>query len=181
MPRRKDVWKTPLGQEIEEKLIRGEIKGIDAAAILGISPAAVSIHMRRLKLRKEKFIAEMEREEKPKTDYKETFFNEVELLKKNIEKLLEMMGKLEKRSFLSPSWYNMYLRNMRELRETCETLLRLKGEMPEISVAIQVTQYKQHINILNNFIFERHPELIDEYEQFLREKLAELGGTEQSY
>ena len=44
-PGRKDVWKTEQGIEIEAKLLRGEIKQKDAAGLLGITPAAVYVHI----------------------------------------------------------------------------------------------------------------------------------------
>ena len=185
---RKNVWETPLGQELEAKLLRGEIKQKDAAKQLGISSAAVSKHMKYIQSQMDKIRVKMEDIDYTRKVVKEKAdkaINEVEIIKRNIDKLLEWEKRAEKYMNLSPAWFNTVLKVAKELREHCETLLRLTGElMPETQITIQFTKYEQHINILNTFIFElaeklKKPEIIDWYEQFLREKLAELKPTTQ--
>jgi len=175
-PGRKDVWKTEQGIEIEAKLLRGEIKQKDAAGLLGITPAAVCAHLKRIR----KPLLEKKEEVLKETAEKAVskLADEVNIIIQNIDRLESLQKELESQLYVSPAWVSLYLKTLKELREHAETLLKLKGEMPEMTITFNITKYEQHITILNNFIFEKHPELIDEYEQYLREKLNELRGPE---
>jgi len=184
MPK-KSVWELhPRGPELEEKLLKGEMKQKEIAAILGITEQAVSIHKRKLMaLVKKEVKKEVLKHPEIVKEKIETAFNEIELIKKGIEKLLERQQELEyhAKNYVSPAWYNLVIKNTKEIREACETLLKLKGELlPDVNINIQMTKINQQIIILQNFIFERHPELIDEFESYLREKLEEFKLTNES-
>ena len=161
----------PRRRELEVAILERRMTKSEVAKIIGVSPAMVTWHFKYHLTPEMKTLKATEMDPQLREIAKKQIAEEIDkvgILKRIIKELQKRLDTLFHYDIIKENEYAIKAL-VSEIRGAITDLAKLEGELTENTI-INVNIVNE-IKILHNFILELHPELAQEYEEYLKKHL----------